>query len=299
VSPSDFDGDGDVDVFVSNYRLDRDLLFVNEEGRMRELGRERGVAGVLQRGSYGHTIGAAWGDLDGDGDLDLVCANLAHPRFIAFSDASFVYLQGPNGQFRDVREQVGVWFEETHSNPTLWDFDNDGDLDLTLTSIYAGRPSYTFRNRLVEDGRLRFEDVTWATSTRIFNGWGGASADVDQDGDLDFVVSAGGVPRLWINQGDGVGNGSVRVRLHGTRSDTWGAYATATLTVGEGRRLVRQLTLGEGTTCQSEPILHFGVGSAKGPFSLQIRWPSGAVSVQDVTAGRHAIREPDPDSGGK
>jgi len=292
VSPADIDQDGDLDLFVSNYRLDRDLLFVNAGGTLHERGRERGVAGVLQRGAYGHTIGSAWGDLDLDGDLDLVCANLAHPRFIDVSDPTCVYLQQPDGRFREVRQELGIWFEETHSHPVLWDLDDDGDLDLTLTSTYGGRPSTTWRNRAVEDGRLRFEDVTWGTSTRVFNGWGAACADVDLDGDLDFAVAAQGGVRLWLNQGDGRGNRSVRLRLEGTRSDSWGAYATCTLTLGDGRRLVRQLNLGSGTTCQSEPILHFGVGRDPGPFALSVRWPQGATSTLRVGPGLHTVREP-------
>ncbi|MCA8925870.1 MAG: CRTAC1 family protein, partial [Planctomycetes bacterium] len=292
VSPCDVDQDGDLDLFVSNYRLQRDLLFVNAGGALHERARALGVAGVRQRGAYGHTIGAAWGDLDLDGDLDLVCANLAHPRFIAFSDPTFVYLQRRDGSFREARQELGIWFEETHSHPLLWDLDDDGDLDLTLTATYAGRPSTTYRNRRVEDGRLRFEDVTWGTSTRVFNGWGAACADVDLDGDLDAAVSAQGGVELWLNQGDGRGNRSVRVRLAGTRSDTWGAYARCTLTFGDGRSLVRQLTLGSGTTCQSEPILHLGVGQDPGPFLLTVRWPRGATSQVWLGPGLHTVREP-------
>jgi len=295
VSVADFDQDGDADVFVSNYRLDRDFLWVSDgAGGLADEAIARGVAGERVRDAYGHTIGAAWGDLDRDGDLDLVAARLAHPRFIGFSDASRVYLQGDDGRFTDVREAVGIRFEETHSNPTLFDADDDGDLDLLLTCVYGGRPTYLWRNLLTETGELRFEDVTWGAGVRLWNGWGSAAADVDGDGDFDLAVSARGGVRLLLNEGaPGAARRSVRVRLVGTRSDTWGAGATAVLTGPGGPPLVEQVRLGEGTTCQSEPILHFGLGERAGPFRLEVRWPAGARTVAFVGTGRHTLYEPE------
>ena len=79
----------------------------------------------------------------------------------------------------------------------------------------------------------------------------------------------------------------------GTRSDTWGAGASAVLVDGSGRRLLQQVTLGHGTTSQSEPLLHFGVGDAEGPFAVEVRWPSGAVSRAQLQRGLHALTEPD------
>lgn len=294
---ADFDQDGDVDVLVANYRLDPDLLWVNDgRGRLTEEAHARGVAGVEVDNAWGHSIGAAFGDLDLDGQFDLVVASLAHPRFIHFSDKTKVYLQR-DGRFRDARAAVGLHFEETHSNPTLFDADDDGDLDLFLTAIYPGRPSSLWLNRLGDDGdpRLRFDDVAWTAGVRVYNGWGAAVADLDGDGDLDLVVMADGRARVFRNDGlEGRRHRSVRLRLVGTRSDTWGAGATCTLIDGRGRRLVRQVSLGSGTGCQDEPIVHFGVGETPGPFSVTVRWPSGVTSEVAVGPGLHRVVEPGP-----
>ena len=289
VSMADVDQDGDLDVFVSNYRLNPDHLWINQDGALTESAATLGVQGQPVRGAYGHTIGAAWGDLDLDGDLDLVAANLAHPRFIDFSDQTMIYLQGPDGRFLDARARVGVEFEETHSDPTLFDADNDGDLDLYLTSVYETRPSYLWRNDVAPVGSLSFTDVTWASSTRVFNGWGAAAADLDLDGDLDLVVAGQGGIHVFENT---TGGASVRVRLVGVTSDTWGAGATAVLSAPDGSAWTRQVTLGHGTTSQSEPILHFGVEGRPGPYQLDVRWPSGQRQRVALTPGLHQVREP-------
>ena len=94
---------------------------------------------------------------------------------------------------------------------------------------------------------------------------------------------------------------SVKVRLVGTRSDTWGVGATAILLArGGASRQVRQVTIGHGTTSQSEPILHFGVGRAPGPFRLRVRWPSGVITVSTVRAhvrGDAPVEIVEPSSG--
>jgi hypothetical protein len=70
VTACDFDRDGDIDVYVSNYRLQPNNLMVNEGGKLSDRAAEYGVVATSAGFDGGHSIGAAWGDFDNDGNID-------------------------------------------------------------------------------------------------------------------------------------------------------------------------------------------------------------------------------------
>ncbi len=74
ITSADFDRDGDIDIYVSNYRLQQNLLFVNDgAGYFANSASARGATG-----GNSHTIGSSWGDLDNDGEIDLFVGNFSH-----------------------------------------------------------------------------------------------------------------------------------------------------------------------------------------------------------------------------
>ena len=295
VNMGDFDQDGDLDVFVSNYRLQGNLLYVNQLDQSRGYSlraEERGISG-----GAAHTIGSVWGDLDGDGDIDMIMGNFSHRGGpYGIQPMVMVCLQSAGRFSSRWARDYGITWREPHSNPTLFDMDDDGDLDLYLTTTY-GQSADVYRNRLVEDGALRFRNATTRVRGATYDAWGCGTLDVDNDGDQDLIVAVGGgrPPVLLRNERAQrmPKRQSVRLRLRGTTSDRWGAGATAILSGGGARRTVRQLNLGHGTSSQSEPILHFGVGKAQGPFQVEVRWPSGKISKLKIkSGGLYQVTEP-------
>ena len=266
VSPCDFDRDGDTDIFVSNYRLQENFLWSNDSSGAGNPALETGTAGHDNDGWWGHTIGSAWGDYDCDGDWDLFCANLAHPRYIAFSDRSEL-LRNDGGDFTDVRCAAGIRFEETHSNPLWGDFDNDGWLDLYITSIYPDRRSFLYMGS--EDGTFR--DVTFLSGARVFNGWGAAAADFNRDGRLDLVVGSGSGPRLLQNVTEPAGYWLlVEIR---SPEGVNGSATGCIVEISNGERTwLRQVEGGSGTTSQNEGVLHFGL-PGPGPYTWKLFVP--------------------------
>ena len=79
VTSADFDRDGDIDTYVSNYRLEPNSLYVNDgTGNFSEEGAERGVQGGTGHNAWGHGTGSVWADFDNDGELDLFAGHFAH-----------------------------------------------------------------------------------------------------------------------------------------------------------------------------------------------------------------------------
>ena len=279
VTSCDFDEDGDMDIYVSNYRLEPNLLWVNDgAGNFSNQAASRGVAGDAGGTyPYGHTIGSSWGDFDNDGHIDLFVGNFRHNWGDGSQDFCKFYRNlGPSGgwNFQLMAELSGSKWQESYATPALADVDNDGDLDVFLTTVYHPNDSARlFRN----DGNWVFTDVTSASGLDGLNSSGNDQAgfaDIDNDGDLDLVTSA--LP--YVNQG--TSGHWLRVRLlgNGTTVNRSAIGAQVRIALG-GETLTRQVEAGTGQGNMNELILHFGLGTNAGPVALTVDWPDGTTQV--------------------
>lgn len=221
----DFDGDGWLDIWLvqggplagrERPDLPGDHLFRNlgRRGRLgfADITAESGV----RAGGYG--MGIATGDIDNDGDADVLLANFGANQLFENLGA---------GRFRDITAPAGLAAAEWSASASFADIDGDGRLDLYVgnyldftldnhkdcrdiasrasycaPSAYRGVPDRLYRNL----GRNRFADVSAAAGIQgAFGGaLGVAAEDFDNDGDTDFYVANDGVENLlWLNRGDG------------------------------------------------------------------------------------------------
>ncbi len=317
VNWGDYDNDGDSDIYVSNYRLDPNLLWNNNgDGTFTNVAEEKGVEGYETEGAYGHTIGSEWGDYDNDGDLDLFVSNLAHPRYIGYSDKSMLLEnQGPpHYNFTDRFGKSGIRFEETSADPSFIDYDNDGLLDIYFTSTYKDKKSYLYKGR----GNGTFTDITWLAGVRVDDGWGNAFADYDNDGDLDLAVGGGEGLRLFRNDGNENHWLHVKVVGHESNHAAIGARVTIIPTLEDDdqvrhtelvsgsqtmqgqkvpamlkqvphkvrddrniasiRSQIREVQGGKGSGSQHSLPVEFGLGNYSGLLDVEVRFPSGKTT---------------------
>jgi len=273
----DFNNDGRPDLYVANYRLQPNQLWSNKGGgKFADDAIPLGVRGAPGLGTtyanaFGHSVAATWGDLDNDRDLDLAVTNVSLTRFLHIADVTSLYLN--NGaqdgwRFKNITPDSGIRFEEMSTDVGLCDLDNDGDLDIVLTAIYKERPTAFYMNV----GGGKFQPVTWRSGLLAFNAWGVAFFDKDNDGDMDVLFGGAAGLRLFENQARDTS--WLRVKLLGRNNNTQGIGARVTVAAG-ALTLIREITCGNGTSSQSSPIAHFGLGSHKGTADITVRWPDG------------------------
>ena len=266
----DADLDGDLDVAIISYVLQPDLFYRNDGGgRFAEVATDLGLDGTPRTFQtyeyYGHGIGLAWGDLDEDGDWDAVYGNLAHPRFYHFSDRTNLLI-GEGGTWTNEADARGIVYHETHSNPSLLDIENDGDLDLAITEVYDGRPTDLYIN----DGAGVFTQVLEESGVTQEGGWGSAVADYDRDGDQDLL--AYGLFRNDVAEGHWV-----QLRLVGDVDSNRAAIGAIAWVHADGRTFMRSVSGGNGTGCQDSQTLHVGLGSIDAIEAVDVWFPGGGT----------------------
>ncbi len=278
ITATDFDEDGDLDVYVSNYRLQPNRLLQNDgKGKLTDVAADFGTAGDGGLGAWGHTIGSAWGDFDNDGHFDLFVGNFSHPP--QYQDRpKFLRNLGPEGKFHftDRSNTAGLRWQESYASPALADFDNDGHLDLFFTTVYRGDRSVLYRNL----GGWEFVEVSAVAKVDVPTTYQAAWADFDGDGYLDLVTGG----RLFRNPGGK--NHWLKVRLVGGGNVNAAAIgAQVRIQLGE-MMVTRQVEGATGQGNQNDLTLHFGLGSHSEPVSAEIRWPNGAKQQIETAIDR-------------
>ncbi len=276
VTACDFDEDGDLDVYVSNYRLQPNVLWRNDgAAHFQDAAESLNAVATSDGFAGGHSIGAAWGDFDNDGRFDLFAGNFAHVDDRGDQPKSrFLHNLGAAQGFRfDDLGPCGVFYQESYATPAAGDSDNDGDLDLYFTTVYAVASFHRTNHAVLyrNDGNFSFSDFTANSGLAEQPPTSQAAwADFDRDGDLDLATAG----RLFENQTQGQHWLEVRLRGDGKRTNRAAIGAQVRL-LQAGPVQTRQVEAGTGEGNQNDLLLHFGLAKHSEPVALEIFWPDG------------------------
>ena len=296
VVAADYDHDGYVDFYVTNYLGENRLYHNNHDNTFTDVAAQAGVLGS------GRSFVAWFFDYDNCGWPDL----FVNSYFTSLDESVRTYLGLPhnagtlklyknlgNGTFRDVTAEVGLDKVFMPMGANFGDIDNDGFLDIYLGN---GNPSYV---SLLPHVLLRnhqgqyFVDVTASSGTgELHKGHGVAFADIERRGYEDIVTETGGaVPgdrhalRLFANTAEG--NDWINLKLVGVKSNRPAIGARIKLTVENEGKTTRFIyrTVGSGGSFGASPFeQHIGLGKAARLVNLEIFWPASGTrqSFADV-----------------
>src|SRR5919108_345880 len=273
---ADYDGDGLLDVFVANDKMQNFLFHNLGHGKFEEVALQMGAA-LLDTGNPISGMGVEFRDYNNDGLPDIAFDALAGETFPLLRDGGAGLFEGATYTSRMSigKRKYSGW------GIGMFDFNNDGWKDLFTANGHVNdrvelfeATEYKQHNSVfLNQGDGTFHDVS-RTVGRDFlmprAHRGAAFADFNNDGKIDAVVtSLGEAPELWENVTPG-DNTWLLLKLEGTKSNREG--------IGAKIRVDRQynhMTSAVGYASSSNFGVHFGTGKRKIVEKVEIQWPSG------------------------
>ncbi len=277
---TDVNNDGWLDLFVANDTMPN-FLFVNQAGKkFEEVGLGAGVA-FSQAGKPRSGMGVDAGDYDGDGWQDLFVANIDYEFFSLYHNNKDVTFTDEPREIAAATQLLSGW------GLRFFDYDNDGDPDLLLVNghpddfveMHNARVKYKEPMVMFLNTGRHFKNVTensGAVFAKDFSGRGMATGDIDNDGDMDVLVSNNGEAPLLLRNEGGNRNNWLGLQLVATKSNSSAAGASIIWEAGPLKR-TRLKTAGGSYLSSHDPREILGVGSALKVTALEIRWPSGHI----------------------
>jgi enediyne biosynthesis protein E4 len=241
-------------------------------------------------------MGIASGDFDADGDEDLFVTNILGETFA-------LYANDGKGVFEDLRMRSGL------AGPTApytgfatdWlDYDNDGRLDLfvangavNIVEAQRGKPRpFRMKNQLFRNtGNGRFVETSGSAGpafARTDIARGAAFGDIDNDGDVDIVVTNNGGPaNLLLNQSVESGNRNhwIEIALRQPMGNRLAFGAWVGIERAGQPTLWRRVRTDGSYLSASDARLHFGLGASPSITAVLIQWPDGQRDRRTGIAG--------------
>ena len=279
---ADFDGDGFMDLLVTNDKEPNFLLHNIGGKTFSEQAVQAGV-GFNQDGVAVSSMGVDFRDLNNDGEPDAVVTALAGETFLCFLNEK--------GLFSERSYQAGLGFASLKMSGWglgIYDFDNDGYKDVFTANSHVsenvafyGSHKYSQANAVFQNlHNGAFRDVSSQAGNALqaeAAHRGSAFGDLNHDGKIDVVVAAIGSPaEILVNTTEN-SNHWIELSLIGTKSNRDGIGTQVVLKSPSGMRQYNHVTTAVGYASSSDNHIHFGLGDDTTISEIELHWPSGII----------------------
>ena len=303
VVAADFNQDGYQDIYVANDAVSNFLYINRGDGTFEEIGTLAGVA-YSSNGKAQSGMGVAVGDYDGDGYDDIFVTNLSNEGHTLYRR------EGEDFFFRDVTFPSGVGRPSlllTGWGAGFFDYDNDGDEDILVanghvmdnvellnSSLKYLQPALLLENRL--GSYVNVTSNRGGALSTLRAGRGLALGDIDNDGDIDVLMSNCDQRAVLLRNDGGNRNHWLTIQAVGKNSNRDGIGAKVRLTAG-GKRQSKEVVAGGSYLSSNDRRLHFGLGANTVVERIEIRWPSGKSQVLKSVAADRILTVEEPRAG--
>lgn len=291
---TDFDNDGENEIFVGNDARTNHFLVQTGEDKFVNAAGAKGISAGFS-GMADACMGIATGDFDNDGSIDLHIANYA-------KESANHYIQSSGGLFRDLAGRYGIdqfTFPHIGFGAKAADVDRNGWLDVVVTNghvfdLRIDGDEFQMPPQLLSNLGDRFELTKVADDSGYWDGkYLGRSLamlDFDRDGVIDFLIGHLHQPlALLHNQTRSSGNW-IQFELIGTLCERDATGARITVKMKGGQEFTQWVTAGDGYLCSDEPVVDIGLGSLRDLEHVKVSWPHGETQVlTNVECGKRYL----------
>lgn len=250
------------DIYIANDRIAANTMLLNEGNTFSDISSSSGTDTVVNA----MNVGAA--DYNNDGHIDIYITNT--------TEGNVLFKNNGDETFTDMATVANVAFNQVSWGGNFFDYDNDGDMDLYVSSeeVEDGKTNALFEN--LGNGNFQQPLPNGIDGDTLFS-FGNAIGDYNLDGKMDIVViNALGDPIQFLENQTSNDNHWLKVKLEGVESNRDGIGSWIEIYQNEQKQ-VRYTQCGTAYLAQNTQTEHFGVGTIETLDSVIVRWRNGTV----------------------
>ncbi len=293
---TDYNNDGQPDIFVANDAVEDFLYHNNGDGTWTDVAVSAGVA-YNSEGRATASMGVANGDYDNDGLLDLFITNFS-------LEVNSLFHNDGDGFYTMTTFETGLAepsFSQLGFGTQFLDADNNGTLDLFVANGHVWdnvakiTPSLSYKQTcqfFANTGEGTFSDISekvGAFFTHPVVARGTAIGDYDNDGDVDILVSCSNDMPVLLRNDTQIRNNWLKIKLVGTKSNRDG-IGSKVMVRTDGFTQIKEVTCGGSYASGSDISLLFGLDTYSEVETIEVKWQSGHIQRLSNISVNQTIR---------